>query len=201
MSPSGAKTSIACIAPRLATPWASGGPCSVANSGKLCCPIRLMALPSCKPSSCLGASSRGSPRSCSGGARKRPLPCQACAESRVIHGDTVRSEALLQRNSCAAVRCNILATQQLLASLPESGVSLLLLSSHLAAEALVAQWAASHPSCTVQVWRLPSAPRLIPRPPARLWPASPLLPGCANGWMRLLSISFLALLLLRAVKC
>ena len=52
----------------------------------------------------------------------------------LIHGDTVRSEALLQANSAAAVRRNILATQQLLASLPESGVSLLLLSSHLAAE-------------------------------------------------------------------
>ena len=50
----------------------------------------------------------------------------------LIHGDTVRSEALLQANSAAAVRRNILATQELLASLPESGVSLLLLSSHLA---------------------------------------------------------------------
>ena len=72
---------------------------------------------------------------------------------------------------CAAAVCrNILATQQLLASLPESGVSLLLLSSHLApercgvagstlaaAEALVAQWAATNHSCSVQVWRLPSA--------------------------------------------
>ena len=88
----------------------------------------------------------------------------------LIHGDTVRSEALLQANGAVAVRRNILATQKLLASLPECGVSLLLLSSHLAAErrgvagatlaaaeALVAQWAATHPSCPVQVWRLPSA--------------------------------------------
>lgn len=29
----------------------------------------------------------------------------------LIYGDTVRSEALLQANSAAAVRCNILATQ------------------------------------------------------------------------------------------
>lgn len=88
----------------------------------------------------------------------------------LIHGDTVRVEALLQDNSAAAVRRNILATQQLLESLPESGVPLVLLSSHLAAqrqgvagsslaaaEALVAQWAASYPSCSVQVWRLPAA--------------------------------------------
>ena len=88
----------------------------------------------------------------------------------LIHGDTVRSEELLQANSVAALRRNILATQQLLASLPESGVSLLLLSSHLAAErcgvagstlaaaeALVAQWAVTHPSCPMQVWRLPAA--------------------------------------------
>ena len=87
----------------------------------------------------------------------------------LIHGDTVRAEALLQANSAAARR-NVLATQQLLEALPESGVPLVLLSSHLAAqrqgvagsslaaaEALVAQWAASHPSCSVQVWRLPSA--------------------------------------------
>ena len=88
----------------------------------------------------------------------------------LIHGDTVRAEALLQANSAAAVRRNILATLQLLASLPESGVSVVLLSSHLAAErhgvagstlaaadALVAQWAAIYPACHVQVWRLPAA--------------------------------------------
>ena len=88
----------------------------------------------------------------------------------LIHGDTVRAEALLQANSAAGVRRNILATQQLLESLPGSGVPLVLLSSHLAAqrqgvagsslaaaEALVAQWAASHPSSSVQVWRLPAA--------------------------------------------
>ena len=82
----------------------------------------------------------------------------------------MRAEALLQANSAAAVRRNILATQQLLEALPGSDVSLVLLSSHLAAqrqgvagsslaaaEALVAQWAASHPSCSVQVWRLPAA--------------------------------------------
>ena len=81
----------------------------------------------------------------------------------------MRSEALLQTNSCAAVRRNIQATQQLLDALPESGVPLVVLSSHLAAqhqgvagsslaaaEALVAQWAACHPSCPVQVWRLPA---------------------------------------------
>ena len=65
----------------------------------------------------------------------------------LIHGETVRAEAL-----------------------PGSDVSLVLLSSHLtaqrqgvagsslaAAEALVAQWAVSHSSCSVQVWRLPAA--------------------------------------------
>jgi hypothetical protein len=57
----------------------------------------------------------------------------------------VRSEALLQADSAAAVRRNILVTQQLLVSLPERGVNVLLLSSHLAAEARVAQWAAIHP--------------------------------------------------------
>jgi hypothetical protein len=87
----------------------------------------------------------------------------------LIQGDTVRAESLLQANSAAAVRRNILAIQQLLEALPESGVPLVLLSSHLAAqrlgvagsslaatEALVAQWAASHLSCFVQVWRLPA---------------------------------------------
>lgn len=78
--------------------------------------------------------------------------------------------ALLQANSAAAVRRNILATQQLLEALSGGDVPLVLLSSHLAAhrqgvagsslaaaEALVAQWAASHASCSVQVWRLPAA--------------------------------------------
>ena len=51
----------------------------------------------------------------------------------LIHGDTVRAEALLQANSAAAVRRNILATQQLLEALPGSDVPLVLLSSHLAA--------------------------------------------------------------------
>ena len=127
----------------------------------------------------------------------------------LIHGDTVRSEALLQANSAAAVRRNIVATQQLLASLPESGVILLLLSSHLAAErcgvagatlaaseALVAQWAQPilHAPCRCGA----CPPRLIPTPPARPrpWPASLLLPGYVNGWLRIRSISFLVLLLL-----
>jgi len=87
----------------------------------------------------------------------------------LIHGDSVRSETLLQANSCAAVRRNIQSTQQFLDALPEPGVPLVVLSSHLAAqrqgvagsslaatEALVAQWAACHPSCPVQVWRLPA---------------------------------------------
>ena len=82
----------------------------------------------------------------------------------------MRSEALLQVNSAAAVRRNVLGTQQLLASLPENRVSLSLLSSHLAAkrcgvagptlaaaEAMVAQLAAINSACPVQVWRLPSA--------------------------------------------
>ena len=118
----------------------------------------------------------------------------------LIHGDTVRSEALLQANSAAAVRRNIVATQQLLASLPESGVILLLLSSHLAAErcgvagatlaaseALVAQWAQPilHAPCRCGA----CPPRLIPTPPARPrprpWPASLLLPGYVNGWLRI----------------
>jgi len=88
----------------------------------------------------------------------------------LIHGDSVRSEALLQTNSCAAVRRNIQTCWTPLDALPESGVPLVVLSSHLAAqrqgvagsslaaaEALVAQWAACHPSCPVQVWRLPAA--------------------------------------------
>ena len=99
---------------------------------------------------------------------------------RLIHGDAVRSQALLQTNSAAAVRRNILATQQLLASLPGSGVSLLLLSSHraaerrgstlAAAEALVAQWAASQSSI---------------HQPGHSQLALPRRPGCANGWLRL----------------
>ena len=89
----------------------------------------------------------------------------------LIHGDTVRAEALLQANSVAAVRRNILGTMELLDALPVAGgTPLVLLSSHLAAqrqgvagsslaaaEALVAEWAVSHPCCPVQVWRLPAA--------------------------------------------
>ena len=41
---------------------------------------------------------------------------------------------MLQANSCAAVRRNILATQQVLDALPEPGVPLVVLSSHLAAQ-------------------------------------------------------------------
>lgn len=87
----------------------------------------------------------------------------------LIHGDTMRSEALPQANIAALLNDNIIDYHHFLASLPEMGVSLLL-SSHLAAErhvvagatlasaeALVAHWAAIHPSCPVQVWRLPSA--------------------------------------------
>jgi hypothetical protein len=88
----------------------------------------------------------------------------------LIHGNTCRVEALLQRNVCTAVRRNILATAQRLESLPDCGDGLVLLSSHhaahrsgiagstlAAAEALVAAWSASHPAATVQVWRLPAA--------------------------------------------
>jgi len=65
-------------------------------------------------------------------------------------------------------------------------VPLVLLSSHLAAqrqgvagstlaaaEALVAQWAACHPHCPVQVWRLP--PAFDPKPSA---------PDPASAWLR-----------------
>ena len=62
--------------------------------------------------------------------------------------DPLDGLAELQANGAAAVRRNILATQQLLASLPQSGVSVLLLSSHRAA---------IHPSCPVQVWQFPTA--------------------------------------------
>jgi len=95
---------------------------------------------------------------------------QLLARQWLIHGNNVRAEELLQSNSCTAVRRNIVATQQLLTALPAGGVPLVLLSSHLAArrqgvagstlaaaEALVAHWAACHPHCPVQVWRLPPA--------------------------------------------
>ena len=98
----------------------------------------------------------------------------------------MRAEALLQTNSCTAVRRNIVATQQLLDALPAGGVPLVLLSSHLAArrngvagstlaaaEALVAHWAACHPHCPVQVWRLP--PAFDPNPSA---------PDPASAWLR-----------------
>ncbi len=88
----------------------------------------------------------------------------------LIHGNTCRVEALLQRNVCTAVRSNIRATAQRLESLPDCGVGLVLLSSHqaahrsgiagstlAAAEAVLASWCASHPAATVQVWRLPAA--------------------------------------------
>jgi nucleoside-diphosphate-sugar epimerase len=101
---------------------------------------------------------------------------QLPAHQWLIHGNNVRAEELLQTNSCTAVRRNIVATQQLLAALPAGGVPLVLLSSHLAArrdgvagstlaaaEALVAHWAARHPHCPVQVWRLP--PAFDPPPP------------------------------------
>jgi nucleoside-diphosphate-sugar epimerase len=104
----------------------------------------------------------------------------------LIHANNVRAEELLQTNSAAAVRRNIVATQQLLAALPAGGVPLVLLSSHLAgqrqgvagstlaaAEALVAHWAACHPHCAVQVWRLP--PAFDPKPSA---------PDPASAWLR-----------------
>ena len=87
----------------------------------------------------------------------------------LIHGNTCRAEALLQRNVCTAVRRNIRATAQRLETLPDCGVHLVLLSSHqaahrsgiagstlAAAEALVEAWSASHPAACVQVWRLPA---------------------------------------------
>ena len=111
---------------------------------------------------------------------------QLPAHQWLIHGNNVRAEELLQFNSCTAVSRNIVATQQLLAALPASGVPLVLLSSHLAArrqdvagstlaaaEALVAHWAACHPHCPVQVWRLP--PAFDPKPPA---------PDLASAWLR-----------------
>lgn len=100
----------------------------------------------------------------------------------LIHGNTCRAEALLQRNVCTAVRRNIRATAQRLETLPDCGVHLVLLSSHqaahrsgiagstlAAAEALVEAWSASHPAACVQVWRLPAAfdaeQVLAPEPP------------------------------------
>ncbi len=110
---------------------------------------------------------------------------QLPARQWLIHGNNVRAEELLQSNSCTAVRRNIVATQQLLAALPACGVPLVLLSSHLAArrhgvagstlaaaEALVAHWAACHPHCPVQVWRLPPAFDPSATDPARASPAS-----------------------------
>ena len=116
---------------------------------------------------------------------------QLPARQWLIHGNNVRAEELLQSNSCTAVRRNIVATQQLLDVLPAGGVPLVLLSSHLAArregvagstlaaaEALVAKWAACHPHCPMQVWRLP--PAFDPKPPAPdLGSASP-----ASAWLR-----------------
>lgn len=71
---------------------------------------------------------------------------------------------------CTAVRRNIRATSQLLETLTDCGVDLVLLSSHqaahrsgivgftlAAAEALVEVWSASHPAACVQVLRLPAA--------------------------------------------
>lgn len=111
---------------------------------------------------------------------------QLPARQWLIHGNNVRAEELLQSNSCTAVRRNIMATQQLLDALPAGGLPLVLLSSHLAArrqgvagstlaaaEALVAHWAACHPHCPVQVWRLP--PAFDPKPPA---------PDLASAWLR-----------------
>ena len=111
---------------------------------------------------------------------------QLAARQWLIHGNNVRAEELLQTNSCTAVRRNIVATQQLLDGLPAGGVPLVLLSSHLAtqrqgvagstlaaAEALVAHWAACHPHCPVQVWRLP--PAFDPKPSA---------PDLASAWLR-----------------
>ncbi|NDD45873.1 MAG: hypothetical protein EBZ24_10810, partial [Synechococcaceae bacterium WB9_4xB_025] len=46
----------------------------------------------------------------------------------LIHGNTCRAEALLQRNVCTAVRRNIRATAQRLETLPDCGVGLVLLS-------------------------------------------------------------------------
>lgn len=104
----------------------------------------------------------------------------------LIHGNNVRAEEILQSSSCTAVRRNIVAIQQLLDVLPAGGVPLVLLSSHLAArregvagstlaaaEALVAHWAACHPHCPVQVWRLP--PAFDPKPSA---------PDPASAWLR-----------------
>jgi hypothetical protein len=114
---------------------------------------------------------------------------QLPARQWLIHGNNVRAEELLQSNSCTAVRHNIVATQQLLDALPAGGVPLVLLSSHLAArrngvagstlaaaEALVVHWAACHPHCPVQVWRLPPA---FDPPVADSAGASP-----ASAWLR-----------------
>jgi nucleoside-diphosphate-sugar epimerase len=114
---------------------------------------------------------------------------QLPARQWLIHGNNVRAEELLQTNSCTAVRRNIVATQQLLDALPAGDVPLVLLSSHLAArrlgvagttlaaaEALVAHWAAAHPHCPVQVWRLPMAFD----PPA----PDPASASPASAWLR-----------------
>ena len=110
---------------------------------------------------------------------------QLPARQWLIHANNVRAEELLQTNSCTAVRRNIVATQQLLAALPAGDVPLVLLSSHLAtqrqgvagstlaaAEALVSHWAACHPHCPVQVWRLPPTFDPPAADPARASPAS-----------------------------
>jgi len=132
-------------------------------------------------------------------ANPSPLPPGLLApfqvEGWLLHGHTLRANSLLQHNSCAAVLTNICATQQLLASLPSTGVPLVLISSHLAsdrhgmagftlaaAEVLVANWAAEHPSCPVQLWRLPS----VFDPEARQ-PADPNAPSDASldlAWQR-----------------
>ena len=64
----------------------------------------------------------------------------------LIYGDTVRAKALLQANSAAAVRRNVLATQQLLEALHGSDVPLVLLSSHLAQKPW---WFSGPPPCCV----------------------------------------------------
>ena len=61
-------------------------------------------------------------------------PSAAPAQELEAHSRAMADAIAHRGPDDAGVRCNILATQQLLASLPESGVSLLLLSSHLAAE-------------------------------------------------------------------
>ena len=117
------------------------------------------------------------------------LPCPGW----LIHGNSCRAEALLQRNVCTAVRRIISATALRLKALPDCGVALVLLRSQqaahqsgipgstlVAAEALVEAWSASHPAACVQVWRLPAA--FDAEQVLAAEPRSSMRPGSEKRW-------------------